>query len=202
MYDKIITNLEKSPANNYTMEEAEILANMILKLGGYIDKNIVIPIINILFNLGFKIYSSETPKTILGNIFVSGNTKKSYGSDKIIIVSNKESLFSQRYIMAYELAYYLINYVGSEKYYDKNYTFLKAYSKIKHNSFDEIRADKFANELLMPKKIFLEQYLKAIKKSDYNNEYIITYLSYFFYVEQSCVKRRIIDVLSTISIKK
>lgn len=202
MYDKIITNLEKSPANNYTMEEAEILANMILKLGGYIDKNIVIPIINILFNLGFKIYSSETPKTILGNIFVSGNTKKSYGSDKIIIVSNKESLFSQRYIMAYELAYYLINYVGSEKYYDNNYTFSKAYSKIKHNSFDEIRADKFANELLMPKKIFLEQYLKAIKKSDYNNEYIITYLSYFFYVEQSCVKRRIIDVLSTISIKK
>ena len=184
------------------MEEAEILANMILKLGGYIDKNIVTPIINILFNLGFKIYSSETPKTILGNIFVSGNTKKSYGSDKIIIVSNKQSLFSQRYIMAYELAYYLINYVGSEKYYDKNYTFSKAYSKIKHNSFDEIRADKFANELLMPKKIFLEQYLKAIKKSDYNNEYIITYLSYFFYVEQSCVKRRIIDVLSTISIKK
>lgn len=202
MYDKIITNLEKSPANNYTMEEAEILANMILKLGGYIDKNIVIPIINILFNLGFKIYSSETPKTILRNIFVSGNTKKSYGSDKIIIVSNKESLFSQRYIMAYELAYYLINYVGREKYYDKNYTFSKAYFKIKHNSFDEIRADKFANELLMPKKIFLEQYLKAIKKSDYNNEYIITYLSYFFYVEQSCVKRRIIDVLSTISIKK
>lgn len=90
--------------------------------------------------------------------------------------------------MAYELAYYLINYVGREKYYDKNYTFSKAYSKIKHNSFDEIRADKFANELLMPKKIFLEQYLKAIKKSDYNNEYIITYLSYFFYVEQSCVK--------------
>ena len=84
MYDKIITNLEKSPANNYTMEEAEILANMILKLGGYIDKNIVIPIINILSNLGFKIYSSETPKTILGNIFVSGNTKKSYGSNNSI----------------------------------------------------------------------------------------------------------------------
>ena len=74
------------------------------------------------------------------------------------------------------------------------YLVRRAYLKINHDSIEEKRADRFAAELLMPKKIFLSQYIKAMKKSNYNDDYTITYLSELFKVKESCIKRRIQEV--------
>ena len=54
---------------------------------------------------------------------------------------------------------------------------------------------KCAMKMLMPKKVFTEQYAKAIKKSDFNMTYTLTYLSELFKIPEVHIKNRIIDIL-------
>lgn len=155
-----------------------------------------IPIIKIANNFGFATYKAkDIPSDISGKIFVGGNTEKDYNNDKVIIVGANEVFPHQRFILAHELAHYLLDYVGSDENNNKNHAFSKIYPKINHDSIEEIRADRFAAELLMPKKIFLSQYIKAMKKSDYSKAYTITYLSELFKVKESCINRRLQEVL-------
>ena len=54
-----------------------------------------------------------------------------------------------------------MDYIGNPDYDDKSILFSKIYPKINHDSPEEIRADRFAAELLMPKKVFLAEYVKV-----------------------------------------
>lgn len=195
MYEKLIDELKNNPASNYSIQDAEQLADKVLDISGYTGKVGAIPIIKIANNFGFATYKAKNiPSDISGNIFVGGNTKKDYNNDKVIIVGANEVFPHQRFILAHELAHYLLDYVGADENNNGNQAFSRAYLKINHDSIEEKRADRFAAELLMPKKIFLNQYIKAIKKSNYNDDYTITYLSELFKVKESCIKRRIQEV--------
>lgn len=195
MYEKLVNELKSKPANKYMIQEAEQLADKVLEMGGYTGKIGAMPIVKIANDFGFATYKANNiPEDISGNIFIGGNTKNDYGKDKVIIVGAKESFPHQRFIIAHELAHYLMDYIGSDKSNDKNFTFSKTYPKINHDSIEEIRADRFAAELLMPKKLFLNQYVKAMKKSDYSKAYTITYLSELFKVKESCINRRLQEV--------
>lgn len=194
MYEKLIDELNKNPANNYVVKEAEILADKVLEIGGYAGKNAAMPIIKIASQFGFKTYQANNmPNDISGNIFVGGNTYNDYGNDKIIIVDAKEPLPHQRFIVAHELAHYLLDYVGN-KSYTPEIIFSKTYPKINHESLNEIRAYRFAAELLMPKNVFMSEYIKAMQKSDGNYEYVIPYLSELFTVKEACIRKRIKEV--------
>ena len=199
MYEEMISRLEKAPANNYVVKEAENLADEVLVIYGHVGKIAPTPIIKIVQDFGFKACkAANMPKDISGNIFVGGNTKKNYGTDKVIIVGDDEPLQHQRFIIAHELAHYLMDYVGSENYKKGKITFSRTYPKINHQSSEEIRADRFAAELLMPKQVFFPEYRKAMKKSDYSKEYTVTYLAKLFNTKESCIQRRIKEVLEEI----
>lgn len=196
MYEELVSRLKKHPANKYVVREAESLADEVLSIYGFENKSAPTPIISIAKEFGFQtVKADDIPEDISGNIFVGGATEKYYKNDHVIIVDAKEPLAHQRFIIAHELAHYLMDYIGNRKYEDGKYTFSKTYPKVNHDSFDEIRADRFAAEILMPKLIFVKEYIKAMQKSDYNKEYVIPYLATLFNTKESCIIRRIQEVM-------
>lgn len=194
MYEALVKKLVSKPADKFVVREAELLADEVLQIYGHIGKIGSTPIVNIAKEFGFKtIKADNIPDDISGNIFIGEEARQSYGSDKVIVVGSNEVLPHQRFIIAHELAHYLMDYLGNETY--KNKLFSKTYPKINHDSFEEIRADRFAAEILMPKKVFLMEYIRAMKFSNYSKEYTITYLSRLFKVKESSIFRRIDEVL-------
>lgn len=195
MYEKLVSRLESAPARKYVVREAEILADEILKIYGYVGKSAPTPIVKIAHDFGFATYQAkDIPEDISGNIFIGGTTKEDYGTDKVIIVGEDEPLPHQRFIVAHELAHYLMDYIGNEEYQKDGTIFSRTYPKVNHDSPEEIRADRFAAELLMPKKVFLAEYVKAMKLSDFSKEYTIPYLAKLFNTKESCIQRRIREV--------
>lgn len=195
--DEIINNLKSNPAKNYSIEQTEDLAKQILKDCGFDNVSGATPIIKIANILGFLCLKAENiPEDISGNIFVGGTTKDIYNSDKVIIVGCDEEYEHQRFIIAHELAHYLLDYLGSIESKNPRLLFSKTYPKANHCSDEEIRADRFAAELLMPSKLFLKQYVKAMEASDFNRKYTVSYLATFFKTKISSIERRIDEVIS------
>lgn len=198
-YDELVNRLETTPANNYVVREAENLADQVLNLYGCNGKSASTPVIKIAKAFGFATYQAkDIPNDISGNIFVGGTTQKDYGTDKVIIVDANDPLPHQRFIIAHELAHYLLDYVGNQKYKNSEVAFSRTYPKVNHETTEEIRADRFAAELLMPKKVFLAEYIKAMKKSDYSTDYTVPYLAKLFNTKESCIRRRIQEVLEEV----
>ena len=194
MYTELVDELQKHPATNYSINEAERLAERVLNIDGH--EAGATPIVKITNNFNFLTFSARNmPEEISGNIFVNGTTKDVYGSDKVIVVSNEEEYAHQRFIIAHELGHYLLDYLGSEKSRNTGKLFSRTYPKCNHDSEEEIRADRFAAELLMPTKLFCKQYIKAMDASNYNLRYTIEYLSNYFKTKKSSVERRIDEVI-------
>lgn len=194
--DTLINGLAPSPKKSYTVREAEELAKSVLKDCGYDNFVGAIPIIKIANSFGFLcIKAKDMPKDTAGNIFVGGATKDSYGADKVIVVGYSEDPKHQRFIIAHELAHYLMNYLGNEELQKQQLLFSKAYLKKKHNE-EELCPDRFAAELLMPSEIFLKQFIKVLEACDYNKEYAILYLSNLFETKISSIEKRISEVIS------
>lgn len=196
-FEQLTNDLRNNSAKDYSIKEAEMLAKKVLEEGNYDWIAGPIPIIKIAKEFGFECYKADNmPDDISGNIFVGGTTNKVYNSDKVIIVGATEKYEHQRFIIAHELAHYLIDYLGSEKAQNPNVLFTRTYPKENHQSYEEIRADRFSAELLMPSKIFLKQYVKAMEASDYNKDFTISHLAKFFKVKASSIDRRISEVIS------
>lgn len=184
--------LTKNIGEIYTIRKAEELARNILKKFGYDELIGATPIVKIARNLGFACLAVENmPENISGNIFIGGTTEQVYHSGMVIVVSSKENFGHQRFIIAHELAHYFIDYLGNKEFQNKNLLFSRTYPKENHDSYEEVRADRFAAELLMPSSSFLKQYVTAMEVSDYNIRYTISYLANFFQTKESSIKRRI-----------
>lgn len=196
MYEELVRNLEESPATNYVVRDAEKLADQVLMDGNYFETVGPVPVVKIVKAFGFEAYTEPNiPKDISGNIFIGGTTKKVYDADKVIIVGDDEVLAHQRFIIAHELGHYLMDYIGNMQYADNKKLFSKAYQKENHDSSEELRADRFAAELLMPKVSFKAKYINAMKRYNYDQRLAVSYLASFFEVKESCIIRRISEVM-------
>ena len=192
MYSELVNELLRKPANNYTINMAEELADRVLKKGGYDDLIGSTPIVKIAQDFGFTTYhEGDMPADVSGNIYIGGTTNKVYGKEKVIVVGDNEEFYHQRFIVAHELAHYLMDYIGSNYSQNTNRLFSRAYTIKDHNSPEEVRADRFAAELLMPAKSFYKQYMKAMETSEGNRRYAVAYLSRYFETKKSSIKRRI-----------
>ena len=195
MYRELVDNLQQNPVNNYGINEAERLAEQVLEISAH--EMGATPIVKIANNIGFATLKEKNmPENISGNIFVGGTTKDIYGVNKVIVVDDEEEYAHQRFIIAHELGHYLMDYLGSEDSKNQNILFSRAYPKSNHDSPEEIRADRFAAELLMPTKLFRRLYLRAMDASDCNLRYTISYLARYFKTKKSSVERRINEVIN------
>lgn len=193
----LVKDLSSNPAKNYTIEQTEDLARRVLRDCEFDNIIGATPIVKIANCFGFSCLKAENmPDDISGNIFIGGTTELLYNTSKVIIVGNNEEYAHQRFIIAHELAHYFIDYIGSPEFKNPNLLFSKTYPKINHSSDEEIRADIFAAELLMPSELFLRKYIKAMEASDFNKKYIVSYLATFFKTKKSSIIKRIDEVIS------
>lgn len=196
-YEKLVNVLKNQAQTSSTEKDAEALADRVLSECGYKDNIGPTPIINITKKFGFSTFASDNmEKNISGYIFVGGTTKDIYQNDKVILVNAKEAYQHQRFVIAHELAHYVMECLGNKKFESGDLLFKQTYPKENHDSKQEKLADRFAAELLMPSALFCKQYLKAMEESDCNKAYTVTYLSTFFDTKKSSVERRIAEVLS------
>ena len=152
------------------------------------------PIVKIARQFDFKTYKETLSKDKSGDIYVNGDTEQKYQNSKVIIVNNKEDLFHLRFVIAHELAHYLFDFLGNDKYEDTDITFTEPYTRDQHETEKEKRANVFAAELMMPEELFVKQY--DIAKSAKNNHvFIVTYLSRFFETSIDSIERRIKEVV-------
>lgn len=146
--------------------------------------DVPVPIVRIMSELGFKVvvqnYEEDNLSGIIGIDF---KLVDKFGSDKVISLNRKHQIGHQRFTMAHELCHYIFDFDRNslEPYYD-------AYDTSQSDLDNEIRANTFAANLLMPKNVFKKKYeeCKGMKKYDKVLE-----LSKRFQVSGTAVTRRI-----------
>lgn len=179
---------------SYTLSEVDNIADELLGVFGYRDKNKYIPVIKIVNELGFKTYKSRLDDGLSGYIYVNGETEKVYKRDKVIMVNEIDEIRHQRFVIAHELAHYLFDFLGNKDYANPKVQYSDTYHKNDHDRYNEKIANRFATELLMPKNIFIRQYYKA-KECDRNPIFIVAYLSRFFGTTEESINKRIAEII-------
>lgn len=192
------TRLKEHHKNNCTIQDAEQLARGILSICEWDEEHGPVPIVKIAECFGIKVYSdSDVPDDVAGNIYIGGNTEQIYGYEKVIVVADNEDYFHQRFVAAHELGHYLMDYIGDNRYEDKEVLFSMAYPKTEHSpshdSEEELRADRFAAELLMPHRLFCNQYRRVMNAAMNDKRYAIPYLSKYFEVKKKSIEKRILE---------
>lgn len=148
MFEKLVDEIKEKRhfGYDYQLVDMEDISRRILEeLDSY--QGDVVPIVEIAKRMGFKIYQSRLESKLSGFIAVDEKIKKKLGSDKVIFVNINDELGHQRFVIAHELAHYLFDYdmeSDEKEYYN-------TYFKNSHKSFNEIRANQFAANLLVPR---------------------------------------------------
>lgn len=170
----------------YDVEKIEIIATEIREMFGL--KETPTQIANILNKVGFKIYSLEMDETLSGRIGIANEFKEILGSKKILQINSKDNRGHQRFTMAHELGHYIFDYDGHNRY-------ANAYSLAEDdvNSPGEIRVNRFAAALLMPKNIFVDKYT-ARKTLGLDEVSICKSLAEEFEVSETAVSKRIVEL--------
>lgn len=144
-----------------------------------------VPIIKILTKMGFKIFQSDLePDNLSAYIAVDPKFEDTFGSNKITCVHIKDNLGHKTFALAHELAHYLFDFDESKTlYYYDTY-----FPKENEDKLEERRANKFAANLLMPEKIFLEEFEKC--KNLQSKVDIVNELGRHFRVSPTAVLKR------------
>lgn len=196
--EKMVSLLENDGNGvEYTPEQAVGVAGEILRMASSVGYNneLATPIVKIIKGFGIDVRRAKhMPDNNSGVIYVGGRTKEVYGSDRVIFTDSNEPFEHQRFVMAHELAHYLFDFVGNPMNRNADCAFEETYPRKDHNSEREIRANRFAAELLMPRNLFVKQYNYAMKESD-NRIYTVKYLAKYFQVKEASVEKRIYEVL-------
>lgn len=143
------------------------------------------PIVAILDKMGFKIYQSDLePKGLSAYIAVNPKFDEAFGSNKITCVHVNDSVGHKRFALAHELAHYLFDFDESKSlsYYN---TYFPDHDK---ENPEELRANKFAANLLMPERIFrdrIRDYESLQSKAE-----TISALGRYFRVSTTAILRR------------
>lgn len=187
---KKIINTFKNQTIERSIESAIKLAEDLIK--SLKIKKYPVPIVEIVDELGFHVFSAQFPENISGVIMINPDIKEKLGSDRVICVSNTDSTGRQRFTIAHEFAHYLFDFNAS-----KNTVYYDTYNINKSDKEQEAIPSRFAAEFLMPKKIFVERY-KELKEKNIPKYDLIASLTYDFNVSQKAVLKRCKELSSEI----
>ena len=146
------------------------------------------PIVKMIVDAGFKIYTQDLKRTIGGYIVISNDIEEKFGTDKIIVVNEKENTNRQRFSLAHEFGHYLLD-PGAKKTAE----FYDAFESDDNKTDLELVIDRFAAELLMPEKRFISKY-NEVKEQIVDPYDIFKALSDFFAVPPVSVEKRFSEV--------
>lgn len=194
-YFKIIKDLKNNKVEEYSSSEITNYANRILDSSrNFNPKRSHTLIVRITKGFGIKVYEEKMRSDILGCIKVNGKTNQEYnGNDKVIVVNKaiNKNAYLQRFILANILGYYLFGYLGGKSQLNNEYFYAEFMNQ--DSKMDKI-ANRFAMDILMPRKLFVEQYKIAVKESNSSSYFIMQYLSRYFEVPIKNVAERVKDI--------
>lgn len=177
-----------------TTEYAIELAEKILSKTEYYD-GISTPIVRIAKDFDIVTYKTiQLDDNISGVMYAGGTTKEIYGDNNVVFLDAKEVKEHRRFILAHELGHYFFDCLCDVEYADGTKLFKATYPKQDHYSPNELLADAFAAEILMPRERFIKEYNMAMESLN-NREFVIRYLSKFFETKPTSIKKRIHEVL-------
>ncbi len=151
------------------------------------------PVIHIARELGFKVFGVEMgDRELSGFIAVDDKWKRQFGTDKIIMVNQKDSNEHKRFTIAHELAHYLFDAVSGQEYYNTYRTDESRWQEHVAGQNDrEAVANYFAANLLMPSLDFRRKYNELSKDAGVSDRAELTMgLSEFFGVPKTAVQIR------------
>ena len=174
-------------------DDAEALLNDFLSNPNYnlkLDKRKV-PIIELAKIMGFKIYTAKfKDRNLSGTIGISKKLVNRYISDKVIILNNQDTDEHILFTLCHELAHYIYDYESNaHNEYSNTYRTNEAINA------KEMRANRFAASLLMPKESFKEAYSELSNNIDDKN-IIVQGLSDAFNAPKTAVRIRMKEVLN------
>ena len=174
-------------------DDAEALLNDFLSNPNYnlkLDKRKV-PIIELAKIMGFKIYTAKfKDRNLSGTIGISKKLVNRYKSDKVIILNNQDTDEHILFTLCHELAHYIYDYESNaHNEYSNTYRTNEAINA------KEMRANRFAASLLMPKESFKEAYSELSNNIDDKN-LIVQGLSDAFNAPKTAVRIRMKEVLN------
>ena len=174
-------------------DDAEALLNDFLSNPNYnlkLDKRKV-PIIELAKIMGFKIYTAKfKDRNLSGTIGISKKLVNRYQSDKVIILNNQDTDEHILFTLCHELAHYIYDYESNaHNEYSNTYRTNEAINA------KEMRANRFAASLLMPKESFKEAYSELSNNIDDKN-IIVQGLSDAFNAPKTAVRIRMKEVLN------
>ncbi len=171
--------------NQYTLDNVEDAAILLQNEYSFDGP---FPIVKMIVDAGFKIYTQDLKRTIGGYIVISNDIEEKFGTDKIIVVNEKENTNRQRFSLAHEFGHYLLD-PGAKKTAE----FYDAFESDDNKTNLELVIDRFAAELLMPKKRFVDKY-NEVKGQIVDSYEIFKALSDFFAVPPVSVEKRFAEV--------
>ena len=174
-------------------DDAEALLNDFLSNPNYnlkLDKRKV-PIIELAKIMGFKIYTAKfKDRNLSGTIGISKKLVNRYKSDKVVILNNQDTDEHILFTLCHELAHYIYDYESNaHNEYSNTYRTNEAINA------KEMRANRFAASLLMPKESFKEAYSELSNNIDDKN-IIVQGLSDAFNAPKTAVRIRMKEVLN------
>lgn len=189
MYNQVIDDI-RNTRQDFSPENAKNAAVEILKLSK--DAEIPVRIIEICRNMGFSVYQQDLPRDICGYIMINGELKDRFSTDRIVSVNSRESNKRRRFTVAHELAHFLFDFNPNQSI---QYFNMFELDHVSDDSKEE-RANRFAAELLMPEKIFIDKY-NELQQNDSRKDFysIVQELSDYFLVPPKAVERRIVKEL-------
>lgn len=182
MYKKLVSDIKRKA---YDLCDMPARTQEIIDYFKIDDSKGEIPIVEILMKFGFKIFQADLePKGLSAYIAVNPKFEDIFQSNRITCVHVNDNIGHKRFSLAHELAHYLFDFDEEKQLYYYNTYFPEK----ENDSFEEQRANQFAANLLMPKKVFLkkfEEYSKSNGKADTVNA-----LGHFFLVSSTAILRR------------
>lgn len=182
--NRIIDSIKQSElVQNRTEDGAREIASQIIK-EMEID-TYPIPIVSLLNELGFKVYTSTMPSAgISGFILINPELREKFGTDRVIAVSKDDSTGRQRFTLTHELAHYIFDFNENRrvKYFD-------TYNIQKADKESEAIPSRFAAEFLMPENLFVDRYKELKRKSFSLYEIVSTLMDDFNVTQKSVLKR-------------
>lgn len=195
MCKKVISSIRKAYGDASLNDASDIqkAAELLLtELHSANQRVYPVPVVSLLSEMGFDLF-----RTFFKNHNQSGlvavdsslpEKNKAFRTNRIVLVNRKDSPAQQRFAIAHEIAHYIFDYDEAALA-----TYYKAYLTTEKNDAIELRANRFAAELLMPTNDFKARFnvYKADQKADFSLPDVITSLSQYFDVPAAAVQRRL-----------
>lgn len=198
MHQKLISQM-RNTYHDITAKDGEKIKDCVqmlledIHMGNHRERY-PLPVVQLLRQVGFDLFRTEFQNPQQSGLIAVDSALEEqnalFASGRIILVNRNDSTAHQRFTIAHELAHYIFDFDEQNQL-----VYYKPYLTTETDDEVELRANRFAAELLMPtddfKQYFLE--LKAKQGEEFSLPSTVTELSRIFDAPPTAVQKRLYE---------